>query len=97
MGASVYDMTFGKMTALHIAAINGRADNIRALLANNPRLAKMRDRQTNTPIVYALKLGEISPIQAFLDSGAVKVGQGQGRDRMQPLHYAAAQGNYELV
>jgi ankyrin repeat protein len=48
-------------------------------------------------MVYALKLGEIEPIQAFLDSGAVKVGQGQGKDRMQPLHFAAAQGNYELT
>lgn len=76
MGASVYDMTNQKQSALHIAAINGRTANIKLLLEHQPKIAKLRDRQTNTAMVYALKLGEIEPIQAFLDSGAVKVGQG---------------------
>lgn len=47
--------------------------------------------------MYSLILGEIPSIAAFLDSGAIKLGAGVGKDRMTPLHFAAAQGNYELV
>ena len=47
-------------------------------------------------MAYALDLGEIEPILAFLNSKAVKINQGQGIDRMTCLHYAAAQGNYDL-
>jgi ankyrin repeat protein len=32
LGASVFDLNFSKQTALHIAAINGRTDNIKELL-----------------------------------------------------------------
>ena len=47
-------------------------------------------------MTYALELGKIEPIKAFLDSEAVKINQGQGKDRMTPLAYAASQGNYDL-
>jgi ankyrin repeat protein len=47
--------------------------------------------------VYSLTLGDIPSIAAFLDSGAVKLGAGVGKERMTPLHYASAQGNFELV
>jgi ankyrin repeat protein len=47
-------------------------------------------------MAYALELGEIEPILAFLDSKAVKINSTHGPDRMTCLHYAAAQGNYEL-
>lgn len=86
----MFDITFKKENPLHIAAINGRADNIKALLANNTKIAKARDRMGNTPMVYALMLGELEPINAFLESGAVKIGSTHGKERMTPLHYAAA-------
>ena len=47
--------------------------------------------------MYSLTLGDIPSIAAFLDSGAVKLGAGVGKERMTPLHYASAQGNFELV
>jgi len=96
LGVSVYDQTWTKQTALHIAAVNGRTDNIKLLLEKEPKLAKLRDRQANTAMYYALRLGQIEPIKAFLDSGANKIGQGHGRERLTALHMAAAQGNYEL-
>ena len=62
----------------------------------NRAIWKLRDRQNKNGMAYALELGEIEPIKAFLDSGVVKINGGQGKDRMSPLSYAAAQGNYEL-
>jgi ankyrin repeat protein len=47
-------------------------------------------------MAYACQRNEIGTIEAFLDSKIVKVGAGQGKDRMSPLHWAAAAGNYEL-
>ena len=49
-----------------------------------------------TAFAYALELGEIAPIKAFLDSGVVKINAGQGPDRMAPLSWAASYGRYEL-
>jgi ankyrin repeat protein len=86
-----------KHTALHIAAINGRTDNIKALLAAQPKIVNLIDNKRKVAFFYALKLGEIEPIKAFLDSGTVKINDEIGRSRFRPLHFAAAQGNYELV
>jgi ankyrin repeat protein len=46
-------------------------------------------------MAYALESNDIETIKAFIESG-VKVNQGQGKNRMTPLCYAAANGNYEL-
>ena len=46
--------------------------------------------------MYALERNEIEPIKAFLDTEIVKINAGQGKDRVTPLGYAAAAGNYEL-
>jgi len=43
-GASIYDLTNMKETALHVAAINGRAKNIAIILEHKPQIAKLRDR-----------------------------------------------------
>lgn len=74
----------------------GRAQNIVAILADKPALVKARDKKKLSAMAYALKLGEIEPILAFLDSKLVKINSGHGEDRMTSLHYAAAQGNYDM-
>ena len=95
-GANLFDVTNTKASALHLAAQVGSAACVAAILKLNPRIARLRDRPGLSAMAYALELGEIEPIKAFLDSGAVKVNQGQGKDRMTPLMYAASRGNYEL-
>ena len=95
-GANVNDLNNYKRTALHFAAINGRAEAIRVILANQRNVFKMRDRKNMTAFAYACQLGELEPIKAFLDSGVVKINAGQGPDRMPPLSWAAQEGKYEL-
>lgn len=95
-GANIFDQDLNKKTALHYATIMGRTENIKFLLENQPRLVKVRDRPGYTAMAYACMRNEIPTIEAFLDSKIVKVGTGQGKDRMSPLHWAAAAGNYEL-
>ena len=78
-GASIYDQTTEKKNALHFAAMAGRADNIKVLLAiGGPTLLKVRDKTNMSSMAYACKLGEIEPIKVFLEhsSGKVKISQG---------------------
>ena len=95
-GANVFDVSNSKISPLHYAAINGRAENIAVILKQQRQVFKLRDRQNMTAFSYALALGEIEPIKAFLDSGVVKINAGQGPDRMPPLSWAACYGRYEL-
>ena len=92
----MFDLTNEKQSALHIAAKVGRTKCITVLLKANRAIGKLRDRAGKSAMAYALELGEIEPIKAFLDSAVVRINQGQGKDRMTPLGYAASQGNYEL-
>ena len=66
------------------------------ILENQRNIFKIRDKLNYTAFTYALERGDIAPIKAFLDSGVVKINAGQGPDRMAPLTWAAAQGQYEL-
>ena len=95
-GSNVFDITNFKQSPLHLAAINGRADNIRVILAAQRPVWKLRDRRNKNAFAYACERGEIESIAAFLDSGVVKINAGQGPDRMPPLSWAAAYGRYEL-
>ena len=61
-GASVFDLNSGKMTPLHLAALNGRAENITAILKSQRAVFKLRDHWKITAFAYALELGEIAPI-----------------------------------
>lgn len=98
-GANVFDMNNEKQTPLHFAAINSRALNVKAILENNLLTLKYRDKKNKTAFAYACEKGDIETIKAFLDfsDSKIKVNTGQGVDRMTPLMYAAAQGNYELA
>jgi hypothetical protein len=58
---------------LHIAARTGRAENITLILKEKPTLVKSRDKKKISAMAYALDLGEIEPILAFLNSKAVKI------------------------
>ena len=95
-GANMNDLTNEKLTPLHIAARAGRPENITLILKEKPALTKARDKKKLSAMAYALELGEIEPILAFLDSNIVKINSTHGVDRMTCLHYAAAQGNYEM-
>jgi ankyrin repeat protein len=59
-GASIYDVTTEKKNVLHFAAMAGRAENIKVLLAaGGPMLLKVRDKTNMSPMAYACRLGEI--------------------------------------
>ena len=95
-GANVFDVQNYKRSPLHYAALNGRAENIRVILATQKSVFKLRDKGNMTAFAYALERGELEPIKAFIESGVVKMNTGQGPDRMSPLLWAAAYGRYEL-
>ena len=79
MGASIYDLTTEKKNALHFAAIAGRAENIKVLLAaGGPMLLTVRDKNKMSSMAYACRLGEIEAIKAFFEhsDGKVKINQG---------------------
>ena len=50
-----------------------------------------------TPMAYALENCDLECIKALLETKQVKINQGHGAKRMQPLHYAAAAGNFEVT
>ena len=58
----MFDLNSAKMTPLHLAAKNGRAENITAIINSQRTVFKMRDTWKNTAFAYALELGEIAPI-----------------------------------
>lgn len=76
LGANAYDITTNKETALHFAAKAGRPENVKILLENQPKIARLRDRVKLTPMAYACKIGNKETILAFIDSKIIKVGQG---------------------
>ena len=78
-GASIYDLTTEKKNVLHLAAMAGRADNIKVLLAaGGPMLLRVKDKSNMSSMAYACRLGEIEPIKMFLEhsNGKVKINQG---------------------
>ena len=72
-GANLFDVSITKLSALHIAAKVGSTECIAAILKLNPRIARLRDRPGLSAFAYALELGDLKPIEAFLDSGVVKI------------------------
>ena len=72
-GANLFDVSMTKLSALHIAAKVGSTECIATILKLNPRIARLRDRPGLSAFAYALELGDLEPIAAFLDSGVVKI------------------------
>lgn len=95
-GASLFDINMTKMTPLHYAAINGRHENVKFMIQSSPLLVKNRDKAGLTAMAYACQFGSAETILAFIDSGIVKVNAGQGKERLSPLSWAAARGDYDL-
>ena len=73
----------------------GRPKNVEFILKTFNALIKLRDRPGMTAMGYACKNGDIECIKVLIEQGQ-KVNQGVGKDRMTPLCWAAALGNYEL-
>lgn len=95
-GANLTDIDNKKTTCLHTAVMARRADNVRLIVQKNEGLITMRDRSGMTAMAYACKNSDLESIKALLETGKVKVNAGLGKDRMQPLGWAAMTGNYEL-
>ena len=95
-GANVFDIDHFKLSPLHLAALNRRAKNIKVILETQRNTFRLRDRGGMNAFAYALELGDLESIKAFLDAGVAKINVGQGPDRMPPLSWAAAYGRYEL-
>lgn len=98
-GANLLDVDSRKTSALHLAVQARRAENVKALLTHGDGpglLVKLRDKKGMTAMAYACETSDPSCIKVLIQDGGVKVNQGVGKDRMQPLGWAAAKGNYEL-
>jgi len=79
-----------------MAAMTGRADNIRVILSTSPNMVSLRDKKSMTPIAYACKFGHVEAVKTLLEFKA-KLNVGCGQARMTPLGWAAAYGHYALV
>ena len=65
-GASVYDVNTHKKTPLHFAALHSRPENVKAILESNVLAYKYRDKTNKTAFCYALEIGDIETIKAFI-------------------------------
>lgn len=62
-----------KLTPLHIAAMNGRADNCREILKKSTFSLKVRVKNTSlTPLGYACKNGDLETVKVLIEYGAKK-------------------------
>ncbi len=95
-GANLLDQDNQKRNCLHLAAMTGRADNIRVILQTNPNMVSLRDKKSMTPIAYACKYGKVDAVKTLLEFKA-KLNVGVGAARMTPLMWASAYGHLELV
>jgi ankyrin repeat protein len=95
-GANLLDQDNQKRNCLHIAAMTGRADNIRLILQTNPQMVGLRDKQSMTALAYASKYGHVEAVRALIEFKA-KLNVGVGAARMTPLMWASAYGHLALV
>ena len=95
-GAAVADIDRQKTTCMHMAAKVGRAENLKYLLTVNKEVAVLKDKSGKTPFAYALESNHTECVQILFETGLFKINQGLGPNRMQPLGFAAKNGNFEL-
>jgi ankyrin repeat protein len=82
------------MTALHIAAMNGKVDIITVLIARGANV-NIQDEQGVTPLMLASKDGKLDAVQALIAQGAkLDVQDKLGENA---LHIAAAHGRKDVV
>lgn len=75
----------------HLAASNGHADAIRALLAANPKPAlESKQEDGLTPLHCACRIGNTVVVKELLEAGASVLSV--SKDGWTPLHYAAGNG-----
>jgi len=82
------------MTPMHMAAITGRADNIKLIAEACPRLINQKDKKGMTPMAYACKYGRTDCVKVLFELKVRPVGC--GIQRMTPLIWASAYGHYDL-
>ncbi|KAJ0420330.1 hypothetical protein BJY00DRAFT_323986 [Aspergillus carlsbadensis] len=80
-------------TALHLAVCN---TNMVQLLVNAGHPMDVKDKQGNTPLMYAAVAGNTSAVQLFLQKGANSVLQDDKLKR-DFIQYAAARGEWQLI
>ncbi|KAF8389410.1 hypothetical protein HHK36_026105 [Tetracentron sinense] len=83
-------------TPLHIAAMLGHFDFVRAVLFRNPKLASELDSQGCSPLHFASAEGYVDIVRELLkiDTAVCSVGDQYGRT---PLHLAAAKGRVDVL
>lgn len=76
----------------HLAASNGHADAVRALLAANPKPAlESKQEDGLTPLHCACCIGNTEVVKELLESGASVLSV--SNDGWTPLHYVAGNGS----
>jgi len=99
LGANYRELDNMKTTPLMIAAEHGRAQNIKALCEHNSELKShinLKDKSNLAAIHIAVRAGKLESVKALCET-VPKTMEFAGRDRMTPLHWAAAHGHYEIV
>ena len=95
-GGNLREADKKKINCLHIAAMRGRAHNIRTILTEQPDMIKIRDKQSMTAMGYACKFGHIEAVKTLIEFNAKK-NASCGKERFTPLCFAAAYGHHELT
>ena len=105
----MHDVDDKLVGSIHIAAMTGRAEQIKLILGLDALLVNAKDKAKMTPLAYACKGGHTEAAKALLEFQAVrevrgketkiaaKINMGVGLDRSPPLAMAAALGHYELA
>lgn len=94
-GGTVHDPDNKKRTPLHIAAMTGRAHNVRTILTALPNQLGVRDKKNMNAMAYACKYGHTEVVKVLLEFKA-KMNAPCGPMRMAPIIWASSYGHYDL-
>lgn len=87
---SASELARGGMTALMAAAVSGKPEAVRALLAGGAKVSA-RSKDGKTPLMYAALYGDAATVRVLLDAGAPW--DARSEDHWTPLMFAANRGD----
>ena len=96
LGALIDEVDKEKKSPLIYACINGRLDNVKALIRKKANILLKDKKLKNTAFHYACKNGYKDIVEYFLENTDIKVDL-PGEERMTGLMLASLYGHFELV
>lgn len=73
----MHDLDNQKKTPIHIAAMTGRAENVRTILNTAPNQLNIKDKSGMNAMAYACKFGHIEVVKVLLEFKA-RINSGYG-------------------